>query len=154
MPDKREKHRVVSAGAVIYRHTQQGPEFLLVQSAKSSPAWGFPKGHVEKGEELLDTAHREVREEAGVKLNTILQKLPVCRTKDKDVHLYLANTWDVVDPPVPEDPDGEILHARWFPAAEVGCLIHRYQRNVFKVAHTIVTGFYNPLAVDGDYHKK
>ena len=38
--------------------------------------WGFPKGHIEKGERLIDTAVRELREETGIrKINFIKKKI-------------------------------------------------------------------------------
>ena len=58
-----------SCGAVIYRNLKGKIEFLAVRS-KSYGHWGFPKGHVEKGEIEEDTAKREVLEEVG--LNIIL----------------------------------------------------------------------------------
>ncbi|MDR2666293.1 MAG: NUDIX domain-containing protein [Endomicrobium sp.] len=41
------------------------PVFLLVNS-KRSRLWGFPKGHVEKGESEFETATREIFEETGI----------------------------------------------------------------------------------------
>ena len=53
-----------SAGAVVVYRPDAGPRYLLIHDAHGN--WGFPKGHVEAGETLLDTARREVREETGV----------------------------------------------------------------------------------------
>lgn len=65
-----------SAGAVIFRETKKGREYLLLQHAPDKshyplprhPAghWDFPKGHIEKGEKTEDAARREVREETGL----------------------------------------------------------------------------------------
>lgn len=64
-----------SAGAIIFRTTKKGPEYLLLQHPDrdnqrvSKPArghWDFPKGHIEKGEKTEDAVQREVREETGV----------------------------------------------------------------------------------------
>lgn len=64
-----------SAGAVIFRKTQSGKEYLLLQhpdkegKRATKPAaghWDFPKGHLEKGEETLDAVRREVKEETGL----------------------------------------------------------------------------------------
>lgn len=57
-----------SCGAIPYRIRDGHLEYLaLFQSG--SATWSFPKGHVEWGEEELDTARREVREEIGVALD-------------------------------------------------------------------------------------
>lgn len=62
-----------SAGAIIFRETKKGREYLLLRHndterrGKTAPGhWDFPKGHVEKGEKTEDTVQREVREETGI----------------------------------------------------------------------------------------
>jgi len=52
-----------SAGAVVYRETEEGRLYLLLQNAGR---WDFPKGGVEKGESELQTVRREVQEETGM----------------------------------------------------------------------------------------
>jgi bis(5'-nucleosidyl)-tetraphosphatase len=52
-----------SAGSVVYRETDKGRMYLLLQN---QGRWDFPKGGVEKGEAELDTVLREVREETGI----------------------------------------------------------------------------------------
>jgi len=50
-----------SAGAVVFYRGEQ-IEYVLLHSSY----WGFPKGHMEHGEDERQTALREVREEAGL----------------------------------------------------------------------------------------
>ena len=57
-----------SCGAVIYRHIGETVRYLLIKNRRSSN-WSFPKGHVEDGETLEETAKREVLEETGIHLN-------------------------------------------------------------------------------------
>jgi len=52
-----------SAGAVVYRQTDNGRIFVLLQNAGR---WDFPKGGVEKGETEVQTVLREVEEETGL----------------------------------------------------------------------------------------
>ena len=54
-----------SCGAIVYKMRNCEPVFLLVNSRKNG-LWGFPKGHVEKGESELETATREIFEETGI----------------------------------------------------------------------------------------
>ena len=54
-----------SCGAVIYRKRSGNIEYLLVKN-KRGGNWGFPKGHIEIGENEYDTAMREVKEETGL----------------------------------------------------------------------------------------
>lgn len=51
----------LSAGVVVVRETIEGWRFLLLRAFNH---WDFPKGMVEAGEEPLDAAVREVREES------------------------------------------------------------------------------------------
>ncbi|MEI6520916.1 MAG: NUDIX domain-containing protein [bacterium] len=53
-----------SAGAVVFRVAEDGSLlYLLLLPAESKP-WGFPKGKMQLYECELDTAKREIREEA------------------------------------------------------------------------------------------
>ena len=54
-----------SAGGVVFRRASgNGVAFLLIRDSYRN--WGFPKGHVEPGEEPADAARREVAEETGL----------------------------------------------------------------------------------------
>ncbi|MGA7862300.1 MAG: NUDIX domain-containing protein [Thermoplasmata archaeon] len=53
----------LAAGAVVVEPKER--RFLLLHEP-AEERWGFPKGHVEPGETLLETARREVAEECGL----------------------------------------------------------------------------------------
>jgi 8-oxo-dGTP pyrophosphatase MutT (NUDIX family) len=55
------------SGAIAVRRAVDGPEVLLVRGSRPPRPWVFPKGHVESGETLEETAERELREEAGIR---------------------------------------------------------------------------------------
>jgi len=55
-----------SAGAVVFRREKDGTIKYLLLKHKAD-YWNFPKGIVEKGEELKEAALREIREETGLK---------------------------------------------------------------------------------------
>ena len=59
MPVRRER----SAGALLYRGDAADPHFLLLDYGRY---WDYAKGHVEKGEDDLSAARRELAEEAGI----------------------------------------------------------------------------------------
>ena len=54
---------VLSAGVVIIRRESEGCRFLLLRAYNY---WDFPKGEIEPGEDPLEAARREVREETGI----------------------------------------------------------------------------------------
>lgn len=58
--------REPTAGGIVFRRNKDGEiEILLIQDAKDR--WTIPKGHIEEGETAVQTARREIGEEAGLK---------------------------------------------------------------------------------------
>jgi 8-oxo-dGTP pyrophosphatase MutT (NUDIX family) len=53
-----------SAGGIVFRLDNGRPIFLLIRDSYKN--WGFPKGHLEVGEEPKTAALREVGEETGL----------------------------------------------------------------------------------------
>ncbi|HUF40362.1 MAG TPA: divalent cation tolerance protein CutA [Verrucomicrobiae bacterium] len=116
--------REVSAGGVMYRKHSNDIQIALIHVRNR---WGLPKGHVEEGERIEETALREVREETGLE-GRVIKKLGDIRyayrdkTKEgepiriyKRVHFYLLRylKGDV------RDHDHEVDEARWFPMDQV-----------------------------------
>ena len=116
--------REVSAGGVMYRKNSDQIQIALIHVRNR---WGLPKGHVEEGERIEETALREVREETGLE-GRLVKKLGDIRyayrdkTKEgepvriyKRVHFYLLRylKGDV------RDHDHEVDEARWFPMDQV-----------------------------------
>lgn len=60
----------VSAGGVVYRVDKDGV-VVLVSKHSGYHKWVLPKGLVEKGESLEETAVREVEEETGIKAKIV-----------------------------------------------------------------------------------
>jgi dTDP-4-dehydrorhamnose reductase len=65
--------RNISSGVVLINNQSNKPEILLIKNKKSG-MWGFPKGHVEDKETLIETAIREVKEEIGLEINSLKMK--------------------------------------------------------------------------------
>lgn len=57
--------RESSAGGVVFRTAGGRPLFLLIRDSYGN--WGFPKGHLERGERADTAALREVMEETGLR---------------------------------------------------------------------------------------
>ena len=54
------------AGGVVFRKKDNSVEYLLVRAKNHPSQWVLPKGHIEAGEYMRETAVREVQEETGV----------------------------------------------------------------------------------------
>lgn len=52
------------AGAILYTKQNETVLYLVIRDNHGN--FGFPKGHLEQGEDLLQAAHREIREETGI----------------------------------------------------------------------------------------
>ena len=64
MPGRTQPAEETSAGGVVFRRGAEGTRVLLIRDSYRN--WGFPKGHVEEGEEAAVAAEREVAEETGL----------------------------------------------------------------------------------------
>lgn len=58
---KNEKGEIMKAGCVVINDSRE----ILLVTTKEKKDWAFPKGHVEIGETIEQTAIREVKEETG-----------------------------------------------------------------------------------------
>ena len=66
--DSKEIKKVYSYGSIVFRYNENNEvEFLLVKIISGN--WGFPKGHIEEGEDGCETAIRETKEETGLSIN-------------------------------------------------------------------------------------
>ncbi len=116
-----------SAGLLVFRRTDRGYEWLLLQ--KPNGPWEFPKGKVEPGEAPLDAAVREAQEEAGLSDVHVIDGFespirytyrdrwtrgPRPVTVDKTVVFYLAETHETT-----LRPSREHRSARWMATPEV-----------------------------------
>ena len=113
--------RETSAGGVVYRLEHGRPLYLLIRDAHDN--WGFPKGHVEKGEHPESAAVREVLEETGLASLTLRDRLDVIEWMftwrgalvRKRCHFYLMETPDAATAP---QADEGITACQWLPADE------------------------------------
>ena len=54
----------ISAGAILYTEKQNEILYLVIRDNHGN--CGFPKGHLEEGEDLFQAAQREIKEETGI----------------------------------------------------------------------------------------
>lgn len=119
---KTERH--ISAGGIVFRRNNGQTELALI-AVKEGRVWCLPKGHVEKGENIARTAHREVKEETGLdgKIIQLLDNIHYFYVSKKGesatrifkiVYFFLMEYTggDV------KDHDAEVHDCRWFPLDE------------------------------------
>ena len=118
----------------MYRKTAAGPEVLLLEwkNARGKIIYVLPKGHIEPGEHMRDTALREISEECGLSakdLETVkfIKKInfsfvasyregsPVV---DKEVFLFLVRYVGSAEP-VPQKEE-DFLGYKWFALDQIG----------------------------------
>ncbi|HEY2806635.1 MAG TPA: NUDIX hydrolase [Gemmatimonadales bacterium] len=127
-----------SAGGVIFRRAPHGGNVLLIKDAYRN--WGFPKGHLEEGEESSAAALREIAEETGltdlVNHGHIQDIDWFFRFRGKLIHktcaffLVEAPTGE----PLPQQDEG-ITACRWLPVDEaMRTLSYANARDVLRAA--------------------
>lgn len=120
----------ISAGGVIYRDTQEGPEVCLIQT-QGGKAWQLPKGIVERGEEAVEAAMREVSEETGLssELRQALDRIEYWYVSNYDeggpvrVHKWVYFYLLLYTGGETKDHDHEVDDACWFPITEAQQLV-------------------------------
>ncbi len=111
----------ISAGGIVFKRTPRGVFFAVMLDSYGK--WAFPKGRVEEGEVLEETAARETLEELGleqVRLLEYMGKIDIWfhdrfekhgALVHKDIHYYLFETPEhsILRP----DPAQHAYEARW-----------------------------------------
>jgi 8-oxo-dGTP pyrophosphatase MutT (NUDIX family) len=135
--------RETSAGGVVFRRGADGVvSFLLIRDSYGN--WGFPKGHLEAGEEPATAALREVSEETG--LSSLELRAPIetidwnfrfrGRLIHKVCHFFLIETPDRKT--APQRAEG-ITACRWAPYDQaVQMISYPNARAVLQQAHALV----------------
>jgi 8-oxo-dGTP pyrophosphatase MutT (NUDIX family) len=138
--------REISAGGVIFRKGNIAYEVALT-SRDNGKVWCLPKGLVDKGEKLEETALREVKEETGL-AGRIIEKIDEVKywyyskwekvRVFKSVHFYLMECQGGNV----EEHDFEVDEVRWFPLEEaVKLLSYKSEREIVAKAEVIL---FNP----------
>ena len=131
----------LSAGVVVVRQTAEGWRFLLLRAFNH---WDFPKGMVESGEEPLDAAKREVREESLIDDLEFCWGEPSTRTgpysRGKVACYYIAmtRTSEITLPVNPELGRPEHSEFRWVDYDEAVQLVSPRVRPVLRWAAQVM----------------
>jgi 8-oxo-dGTP pyrophosphatase MutT (NUDIX family) len=138
----RRARKEVSAGGVVFRKLpDQPPLFLLIRDSYGH--WGFPKGHLERGESAAQAAARETTEETGLTGLSLRGSLGAIdwyfrlrgRLIHKYCHFYLFESEG--GDPVPQLDEG-ITECRWYRFEEaVTQLGYENARGILRLAGTV-----------------
>lgn len=134
-----EPVRKVCAGGVVLN--SRGEVALVVSGPLSEQFWGFPKGHVDPGEDVRTSAVREIAEETGLDALTFVHELGMYErykagqnggddtSELKEIHMFLFSTEEEVLAPRDEwNPE-----AAWVPLDMVSArLTHPLDRVFFE----------------------
>ena len=137
-------NREVSAGGVVYRVEDGRALFLLIRDSYRN--WGFPKGHLEKGELPEAAALREVSEETGLTDLVVRSELATIdwhfrfrgKLIHKICHFFLMESENAATSPQREEG---ITACKWVPIDEALALIsYANAREVLQRAAETVGG--------------
>ena len=127
----------VTAGGVVLN--AKGKVLVVSQRGDS---WSLPKGHVDPGEEMLEAARREIKEESGISDLVLVKELGTYErykigkggtgedtSELKRITVYLFTT--IEEELKPEDPHNP--EAKWVKKEEAAALLtHPKDREFFK----------------------
>jgi 8-oxo-dGTP pyrophosphatase MutT (NUDIX family) len=125
-PRRRKPRQETSAGGVVFRRAGADTLFLLIRDSYQN--WGFPKGHLEEGEQPDAAALREVTEETGLQgleIRSVIETIDWHfrfrgRLIHKVCHFYLMETAEAETKP--QKAEG-ITACRWASYDEAAGLI-------------------------------
>jgi len=142
-----------SAGLIVFRRTDTGPEVLIAHmgspwwAKKDFGAWSIPKGLIEEGEDPLAAAKREFSEELGLPVpdGDFIQLGAIEQHNNKSVAAWAveadidasqikSNTFKAEWPPRSGKTQDfpEIDRAQWFSLSEAVKRVVRGQAELFK----------------------
>jgi 8-oxo-dGTP pyrophosphatase MutT (NUDIX family) len=108
------------AGGLVYRRDGDKIRFLLIRPKKSREDWILPKGHIDSGEHVAETAVREIREETGIWARIVNSNIysetkftPEGSTETVRVRFYLAEYLEEASEKRKEELEIEIRDHQW-----------------------------------------
>lgn len=134
-----------AGGVVIRRHHGQLEVALILVPGEGGKRWQLPKGWLEKGEDSVAAAVREVGEETGLQVE-IIEKLPTIdfwfyEGSDTRVHKFVAFYLMRASGGDVEQHDSEVAAVRWFPLEKaIETLAFDSERELVREAGRRLTG--------------
>jgi ADP-ribose pyrophosphatase YjhB (NUDIX family) len=114
----------VSAGGLVVDSAPEGPRAALIGrlDRRGALRWSLPKGHVETGESVEDTAVREVAEETGITGRVVAPLGTIdfwFTVEDRRIHKTVHHFLLIAEGGELSDDDIEVSEVAWVPLPEV-----------------------------------
>jgi 8-oxo-dGTP diphosphatase len=120
---------IAAAGGVLVRKGVRGHEVAVIHRPKYMD-WSLPKGKLEKGEEWLEAALREVEEETGYRCEPSVE-LPQVTYLDRKGRRKLVRYWLMEPKDGGFEPHDEVDELRWLSGDEAdGLLTYPHDRDL------------------------
>ena len=134
---------ITATGFIVFRIKNNNPEILGLKALskfrkQAGGIYDVPKGRIDPGETPIEAAHRELFEEAGLKVRRIIRKKPII---DEPLALWVAEVDDTDDVSIVRNPDtGSIEHEgfKWMKIDEMKDTCLKYLRPAIIEAKTII----------------
>lgn len=139
-----KKHH--SIGIILFFRFPRKIKYLLLKQHQGH--WGFPKGHIERGEKYIETALRELKEETGIRKIKLIKSKILLRDlysfnngKNKiikTVDYFIAESYvDIV-----KIDNNEIINYKWLTYEKgVERLTFSKSKKILKKANKLIDDF-------------
>lgn len=139
MENFNSKHHLTAGGFIFYEDPENSEVYVAFIKNKWGQ-WWLPKGHIEKNENPLQTAFREIEEEIGLK-REVIEFVDFCcldsfsfekngRIDTKDLYIYVFNSKRKAD--LVKSEDDNLHDAAWFKYEEALSLISFNKNDLIK----------------------
>ena len=133
------KPDITAAGGVVLSRDGSRTRIAVIHRPKYMD-WSLPKGKLEKGEEWLEAALREVEEETGFRCEASVE-LPSVSYLDRKARSKLVRYWLMHPLKGGFEPHGEVDELRWLTRREaVGLLTYDHDRDLVRKALRVARG--------------
>ncbi len=114
-------------------------KYLLVSEYDEAPypVFGQPAGHLEGREDLVEAVEREIFEETGLKLHPEGLSGIYTYVKDNETiirYCFYLNDDSLPEELIPQDPDHDILTARWYTKEELQGLKDKFRTRLVRLS--------------------
>lgn len=144
-------HHISSGGFIFYTNEKNKDLYvLLIKNNKNE--WWIPKGHIEEGEDQIESAFREIEEEVGIKKDQLkyidlsdVYKFSFSdetgKQNTKEIYMNVFDVTDMCNVKIIEKETVNILEAKWFSYEEALKNILPFSKNELNKARDVYLNY-------------